>query len=107
MLVISLSVACSRYTYDGVILHTHPVRSESYNQRNTTGEVATEDNMVDCLLFCATLTGRRGCHVLFVQAGAETSNTGVEAVKPDCPPTPHSIDDPPTAPHLWCCCQMN
>jgi len=26
---------------NGVILHTHPVRGESYNQRNTTGEVAT------------------------------------------------------------------
>ena len=58
----------------------------------------------------------------FVQAGAETSNTGAEVVKPDpwswegnfggvpvsgwkcgvlrgCLPTPHSIDDPPTAPH--------
>jgi len=35
MLAISLTVACSRYTYDGVIL------GESHNQRNTTGEVAT------------------------------------------------------------------
>jgi len=42
MLAISLSIACSRYTYDGVILHAHPVRGESHNQRNTTGEVATE-----------------------------------------------------------------
>jgi len=25
----------------GVVLHAHPVRGESYNQRNTTGEVAT------------------------------------------------------------------
>jgi len=41
MLAISLTVACSRYTYNGVILHAHPVRGESYNQRNTTGEVAT------------------------------------------------------------------
>jgi len=41
MLTISLTIACSRYTYDGVILHAHPVRGESYNQRNTTGEVAT------------------------------------------------------------------
>jgi len=38
--------------------------------------------MVDGLFFCATLTGRRGGHTPFVQAGAETSNTGVEAVKP-------------------------
>jgi len=41
MLAISLTVACSRYTYDGVILPAHPVRGESHNQRNTTGEVAT------------------------------------------------------------------
>jgi len=38
---ISLTVACARYTYDGVILHAHPVHGESHNQRNTTGEVAT------------------------------------------------------------------
>jgi len=41
MLAISLTIACPRYTYDGVILHTHPGRGESHNQRNTTGEVAT------------------------------------------------------------------
>jgi len=28
------------YMY-GVVLRAHPVRGESYNQRNTTGEVAT------------------------------------------------------------------
>jgi len=38
---ISLTIACSRYTYDGVILPAHPVRGESHNQRSTTGEVAT------------------------------------------------------------------
>jgi len=38
MLAISLTIACSRYVYNGVILH---VRGESHNQRNTTGEVAT------------------------------------------------------------------
>jgi len=38
---------------------------------------------VDGLLFCATLTGRIGGHTPFVQAGAETSNTGAEALKPD------------------------
>jgi len=42
-----------------------------------------EDNMVDNLFFCATLTGRRGGHTPFVQVGAETSDTGAEAVKPD------------------------
>ena len=41
-----------------------------------------EDDMADGLL-CATLTGRRGGHTPFVQAGAETSNTGVEAVELD------------------------
>jgi len=42
-----------------------------------------EDDMVDGLFFCMTLTGRRGGHTPFVQAGAETSDTGAEAVKPD------------------------
>jgi len=42
-----------------------------------------EDNMVDGLFFCATLTGPRGGHTPFVQSGAETSDTGAEAVKPD------------------------
>jgi len=42
-----------------------------------------EDNMVDGLFFCATLTGRRGGHIPFVQAGAETSDTGAEVVKQD------------------------
>ena len=41
MLAISLTIAYSHCIYDGVILHAHPVRGESYNQRNTTGEVAT------------------------------------------------------------------
>jgi len=41
-----------------------------------------EDNMVDGLFFCVTLTGRRGGHTPFVQAGAETPYTGAEAVKP-------------------------
>jgi len=36
-----------------------------------------EDNMVNGLFFCATLTG----HAPFVQAGAETSATGAEVVK--------------------------
>jgi len=44
-----------------------------------------EENMVDCLFFCATLTGRREGDNPFVQAGAETSDTGAEAVKPAGP----------------------
>jgi len=39
--------------------------------------------MVDGLFFCATLTGRRGGHTQFVQAGAETSDAYLEAVKPE------------------------
>jgi len=42
-----------------------------------------ENNMVDCLFFCATLTSRTGGHITFVQTGVETSDTGAEAVKPD------------------------
>jgi len=42
-----------------------------------------EDNMVDGLFFCATFTSRRGGHIPFVQAGAETSDTSAEAVEPD------------------------
>jgi len=41
MLAIFLTIACSRYMYNGDILHAHPVRGESRNQRSTTGEVAT------------------------------------------------------------------
>ena len=44
---------------------------------------ALEDNMVDGLFFCATLTGRRVGHTPLVQAAAETSDTGAEVVKPD------------------------
>jgi len=42
-----------------------------------------EHNKVDGLFLCVTLTGRRGDHTPFVQAGAETPNTDAEAVKPD------------------------
>ena len=38
--------------------------------------------MVGGLFICATLTDRRGGHTPFVQAGAETTDTGAEAVKP-------------------------
>jgi len=34
------------YMY-GVVLHAYPVRGESHNQRNTTGEVATSA----CIIF--------------------------------------------------------
>jgi len=91
-----------------------------------------EDDMVDGL-FWGTLAGRRGDHTPFVQAGVETFDTGEETVEPDpgssweghsgvcvyrclelkcgvlwgCLPTSRSIDDPPTALHVCCCCQKN
>jgi len=79
---------------------------------------------------CATLTGRRGSHTPYVQARAETSDTGAEVVKPDpalpgrvilegagvgdeneetcgvVHPSPHSIGDLPTASHVCCSCQI-
>jgi len=36
------------------------------------------DNMVDGLFFCATLTDSRGCLTPFVQARAETSDSGAQ-----------------------------
>jgi len=36
------------YIY-GVVLHPHPVRGESHNQRNTTGEVATPSCLVQLI----------------------------------------------------------
>jgi len=42
-----------------------------------------EDDMVDGLFFCATLTDRREGYTPFVQAGVETYDTGAEAVEPD------------------------
>jgi len=42
-----------------------------------------EDNVVDGLFFCTTLTGRRGGHTPFVQTRAETSDISGEAVEPD------------------------
>jgi len=42
-----------------------------------------EDNMVDGLFFWTTLKRRRGGHTPLLQAGAETSDTGAEAVKLD------------------------
>jgi len=44
---------------------------------------SVEDNMVDDLFFCNTLTSRRGEHTSSVQAGAGTSDTGAEAVEQD------------------------
>jgi len=41
MLAIYLIIACSRYIYNGFMLHAHPARGESHNQRNAPGEVAT------------------------------------------------------------------
>jgi len=42
-----------------------------------------DDDMVDGLFFCARLRGHRESHNPFVQVGVETSDTGVEVVKPN------------------------
>jgi len=42
-----------------------------------------EDNVVNGVIFCATLTGRRSDHTPFVQTRAETSDISVELVKLD------------------------
>jgi len=39
-MITQLLLVRATYIY-GVVLHAHPVRGESHNQRNTTGEVAT------------------------------------------------------------------
>jgi len=51
-----------------------------------------EYNMVDGLFFCTTFTGRRGRNTPFVQAEAETSDSGAEADKldPRCSSEGHS-----------------
>jgi len=48
-LAISLTIACSRYIYNGIILHAHPVRGESHNKRNATGKVATNETFFTSL----------------------------------------------------------
>jgi len=64
---------------DCLIVHNR--QAMQYMRRSM--EWTLEDNMVDDLFFCATLTGRRGGYTPFVQAGAETSDAGEEAVEPD------------------------
>jgi len=39
--------------------------------------------MVESVFFCATFTGRRGGHVPFAHAGAETTDTGAGMDEPD------------------------
>jgi len=65
--------------------NSHSIVSSSRTVQSVgrSGNWTLEDNMVDGLFFSATLKGRRGGHTPFVQAGAEASNTGAEAVKPD------------------------
>jgi len=63
------------HSISGQVLSSHSIVSSSRNVRPCSPWGG--------LLFCATLTGRRGGHTPFVQTGAETPDTGVEAVKPD------------------------
>ena len=67
ILAISLTIACSPYLYNGVIFHAHPVRDESHNQRNTTGEVATTSPP-----FC---NDPHRSHFLCVKAELDTTST--------------------------------
>ena len=46
-MITRLLLVRATYMY-GVVLHAHPVRGESHNQRNTTGEVATEPSRSFC-----------------------------------------------------------
>jgi len=59
MFAIPLTIACSRHIYHGVILHAHPVRGESHNQRNNTGQVATALNAKTEQFITAKLSGNR------------------------------------------------
>ena len=51
---------------NGVILHAHPVRGESHDQRNATGEVATTSP--------AFYNGPHQSHVLCVKAELGTTS---------------------------------
>jgi len=42
-----------------------------------------EDDVVNGLIFFATLTSHKSGHIPFVQTGVETSDANVEAVEPD------------------------
>jgi len=72
-------VAGVEQTFDCLIVQNRQVVQSMGKSMDWT----LEDNMIDGLFFCATLTGRRGDHTLFVQAGAEMSDNDAEAVKPD------------------------
>ena len=67
MLAISLSIACSCYIYNGVILHAHPLRGESHSQRNATGEVASTSSPF--------YNEPHRSHVFFVKAAPGTTFT--------------------------------
>jgi len=75
----------SLHKISGQVLSSHSNVSLSRTVRPCSGSVdwTLEDNMVDDLFFSATLTGRRGGHAPFLQAGAETPDTSAEAVEPD------------------------
>jgi len=59
------------YIY-GVVLHAHPVRGESRNQRNTTGEVATT--------FPPFYNEPHRSHVLCVKAESELDIVGLKLI---------------------------
>jgi len=68
--------ACFEQPFDGLIVQNRQVVQSMERSMDWT----LEDSMINSLFFCATLTGLRGGHSPFVQAGAETSETSAEVV---------------------------
>jgi len=110
MLAISLTIACSRYIYYGVILHAHPVRGESHNQRNTTGEVAT-----NALLPSGQ---RKAWYTKPCKRSSILIIRGKRTAVPNCPLSvltrhlplmhilPHSLPRPVRRPGRWAICEQ-
>jgi len=110
-----------------LIVHNHQTMQSIWRSMDWT----LEDNLVDGLFFCATLTGRKGGQTHLYKQERKGPTSVFEAVGPrlflgrffreggcqcrglkcgvlwDCPSTPHPFDDPPTAPHVCCFCQVN
>ena len=85
------------------MLSSHSIASSDQNRQvmQSMGRLmdwTLEDNRVDGLFFCATLTGQSGGLTPFVQAGVETPATSMEAVKPD----PGSFGEGHWGGWCWC-----
>jgi len=71
--------ACVKQPFDCSIIQNHQVVQSMKRLMDWT----LEDNMVDGLFLCATLTGRREDHYRYEHAATEMSDTGVEVGKMD------------------------